>query len=126
MKTISLFILLLASTIGVFSQTINRGPYLQSNLPTSVILMWRTTTATDSKVMIGTHPDSVTRIYSLGGSRTDHQIKLTGLNPYTKYYYIVGNSSTNFFSADSIHSFVTAPYRDWETDRKSTRLNSSH
>ena len=28
--------------------------------------------------------------------------------------------------ADKGYAFICAPYRDWETDRKSTRLNSSH
>ena len=30
------------------------------------------------------------------------------------------------FSADSGNLQISKPYRDWETDRKSTRLNSSH
>ena len=32
----------------------------------------------------------------------------------------------SFFGANKQDKNAQAPYRDWETDRKSTRLNSSH
>ena len=37
---------------------------------------------------------------------------------------IVKNAVIN--SMDAYHALCKKAYRDWETDRKSTRLNSSH
>ena len=56
------------------------------------------------------------------------QLLSVGVNSYTKTHPLqayfakkVGHSERQFLHAE-IHAF----YRDWETDRKSTRLNSSH
>ena len=46
-------------------------------------------------------------------------------NPYTNYIRTALNIST-VGEHQLITGFNTAMYRDWETDRKSTRLNSSH
>ena len=37
----------------------------------------------------------------------------------------IGSIDLDFTNQNNI-VFITAYYRDWETDRKSTRLNSSH
>ena len=57
-----------------------------------------------------------------------------GLNPLLQNYWMVIHPPTLFlgFAATAIPfafamgGLVTRQYRDWETDRKSTRLNSSH
>ena len=46
-----------------------------------------------------------------------------GLKPLTKHYLFFDDIAVN--SSGGGNNQVT-PYRDWETDRKSTRLNSSH
>src|SRR5262245_35113308 len=40
--------------------TVQRGPYLQTGTPTSVIVKWRTDVATSGRVMYGTQPSSLT------------------------------------------------------------------
>ena len=55
-------------------------------------------------------------------------------NPITELLYAIDvNKETNTITfnrrpptPDSGLNYITAIYRDWETDRKSTRLNSSH
>ena len=44
---------------------------------------------------------------------------------HTVLAYYVGGSLTGILSKDATFT-PQRPYRDWETDRKSTRLNSSH
>jgi hypothetical protein len=42
-------------------------------------------------------------------STNEHEIKLTGLVPDTKYYYAVGTATTNLAGSNVNHFFVTAP-----------------
>ena len=39
---------------------------------------------------------------------------------------IEGKRITNYYGIVSGETIIGSAYRDWETDRKSTRLNSSH
>ena len=39
---------------------------------------------------------------------------------------VVGDGEHNLLWKIAANTYSTASYRDWETDRKSTRLNSSH
>ena len=43
----------LALAQSASAQFVTRGPYLQIGTPTSVIVRWRTSTATDSRVLYG-------------------------------------------------------------------------
>ena len=60
--------------------------------------------------------------------------RLSGSTTYVKVFWKIDNvdntSLTNVFTYMSKYTigadFITYGYRDWETDRKSTRLNSSH
>ncbi len=91
------------------SQTINRGPYLQSGAPSSMIIRWRTTQATDSRVRFGTAQGSLNLIADDPTSTTEHIVKLTGLSPDTKYYYSVGTASTTLAGGDANYYFITSP-----------------
>ena len=64
-------------------------------------------------------------------------VSLNSTQTYLSNWASGGNSAFNltgllnysFFYRDNRHSWdniIKAAYRDWETDRKSTRLNSSH
>ena len=56
------------------------------------------------------------------GSGLWKQITLT-YNPWVNSHW----TKTRFFDKQDPDAFTLTPtYRDWETDRKSTRLNSSH
>ena len=86
-----------------------RGPYLQSGTPTSMIIKWRTSTATNSKVWYGPNPASLTQTMQESGARTNHEIKLTGLAPNTRYYYAIGDNSGILAGGTPNHFFQTSP-----------------
>jgi hypothetical protein len=60
-------------------------------------------------VLFGTDPGSLTSDVSLGGSRTDHELTLGGLEPNTRYYYAVGTLGEILAGGDADHFFVTPP-----------------
>ena len=88
--------------------TLTRGPYLQLGTQSSIVVRWRTETATDSRVRYGTNPSNLSSVVDDSTSATEHTVKLTGLNPSTKYYYSVGRSTATLAGGAS-HFFVTAP-----------------
>jgi len=85
-----------------------RGPYLQIKTPTNCIVRWRTDAPTDSRAQFGITQTNLDRTAEMSGSRTDHELTLGGLSPYTAYFYSVG-SSTNVFASGPEFRFVTAP-----------------
>ena len=95
--------------VDVNAQTINRGPYLQSVTTGSIFIKWRTDVASASKVWYGTTQGNLNNVVDLGGSTTDHEVQITGLNSNTTYYYAVGYGSTQLAGDDSDHYFNTTP-----------------
>lgn len=91
------------------AQTVTRGPYLQMATPTSIEVRWRTSSTTNSYVRYGTTQAQLTAVASDSALTTEHQVKLTGLKPGTKYFYAVGTSTTNLVGNDANHLFVTSP-----------------
>src|SRR5438046_1172708 len=85
-----------------------RGPYLQLKTATNLIVRWRTDLPTDSRVQFGTNASSLDRVVELNGTRTNHEVTLNDLSPYTAYFYSVG-SSTGVLASGSSYRFVTAP-----------------
>lgn len=99
---------LLLATVPAWAQTVTRGPYLQQGTSTSVIVRWRTDTAANSRVRYGTSPGSLSLHADNTISTTEHEVKLTGLSPGTKYYYSIG-TTTRTLAGDDTYFFVTAP-----------------
>jgi len=85
-----------------------RGPYLQTLTPSSVIIRWRTDTASDSKVNFGVNANSLDNQITNSTITTEHEVQLTGLSAATMYFYNVG-SSTTVWSSGSDHFFKTQP-----------------
>jgi hypothetical protein len=113
------------------AQTVSRGPYLQQATPTSIIIKWKTSTSTNSKVNYGTSLTSLSASVTLTVSSVNHEIKLTGLLPYTKYYYSVGTTTSTLVTAAPDIYFRTAPnygqkgdYRFWVIGDAGTGGNS--
>lgn len=102
-------VLLLSAFLAAhFIPGLLRGPYLQSATSTSIVIRWRTDVPTDSRVAFGlaagsliVHVDSMTLV-------TEHEVKLTGLQPSTRYYYSIGTSQ-QVLQGDSDNYFETAP-----------------
>jgi acid phosphatase type 7 len=87
---------------------VTRGPYLQTGTPTSVIVRWRTDTATDSRVRYGTNPADLSSIRDNSLVTTEHEVAVTGLLPDTQYYYSIG-TTTGILAGGSDFTFITAP-----------------
>lgn len=100
-----------AIAAGVAAQpaVLLRGPYLQTGTPTSVIVRWRTSVASDGLVRFGTTPGALTETASQAGATTEHRVLLSGLTPHTRYFYAIGSATGTLAGADLDHSFVTAP-----------------
>jgi len=90
--------------------TVTRGPYLQLGTDTSVVVRWRTDVATDSRVSYGSAPGGLDSfVDGPAGTRTEHEVQLSGLARDARYYYAVGTSTGILAGDDATHFFVTAP-----------------
>ncbi len=126
MKKLSIFFLLLIS-INVFSQNttpplqkgetkfinkpmLTRGPYLQVATDTSMVIRWRTDLLARSRVRYGASPNNLDKIIDDITLKTEHEIKLTGLLPSTKYYYSIGTlKDTLQYGEDNYFSTLPVP-----------------
>jgi hypothetical protein len=104
-----IFVVLLTLCIGEsFGQSVVRGPYLQTPTENSIIVMWRSNVATNSVVWYGTDSTQLNSSAAGNNNATDHTVNLTGLQPYTKYFYAVGDQAI-YGGGTSNHFFYTAP-----------------
>ena len=87
---------------------LTRGPYLNMGNETAVTLRWRTDVATNSRVEVGTSFGNYPIVVNNASSVTEHEVRVTGLSPDTKYYYRFG-SSTQALQQGSDNYFITAP-----------------
>ena len=97
------------SPAGATTATIVRGPYLQIGAPTSMVIRWRTATATDSRVLYGDGPAHLTQLHDEAPLTLEHEVKLSGLSPGTRYFYAVGSTTETLAGGDSSYAFSTAP-----------------
>ena len=93
------------------AQSVTRGPYLQSGTETSVVVRWRTNSATNSRVRFGPQPGQLTSVVDEPTATTEHAVRLSGLTPSTKYHYAVGTTAGALAGDDANHFFVTSPPR---------------
>jgi hypothetical protein len=100
------FDLQLAGVVNI--PVITRGPYLQQGGTTNITVRWRTGLPTDSGVRYGTNPAALTFSASDTSITTEHEVRLTGLEPDTKYFYSIGTWGVPVAGDDS-YFFVTAP-----------------
>lgn len=85
-----------------------RGPYLQVATPTSIVVRWRTDALARSRVRYGTSPGELNEIADDSTLVTEHQVKLTGLTPHTRYYYSIG-AFMDTLQGDADNYFYTLP-----------------
>lgn len=116
MKLISfLFISFLFLSSSLIGQNINVGPYLQDAEPSSIKIMWETSSGNESTVEWGTSNalgNSSSGIFIAGnGLSRIHTTTLAGLEANTKYYYRV---ITNNVQSD-VFDFVTPPLPNSES-----------
>jgi len=85
-----------------------RGPYLQAATESSIVVRWRTNVATRSRVSYGLAANSLTKSIDDLELSTEHEIKLIGLQPNTKYYYGVGALNDTLMKGEDTY-FATLP-----------------
>ena len=76
---------------------ISRGPYLQQASDDEITIRWSTVTDRDAVVRYGTDPNNLNQFasgVSTGTAPTKHSVNITGLNPDTRYFYSIGDSTT--------------------------------
>jgi len=105
---VSTFFIVFTAGILYSQVTVARGPYIQAVTQTSIVIKWRTNTATTSRVIYGLDQISLINTVVESASTTEHQVEITGLNPDTKYYYSIGNG-TDILSAGPDQFFFTVP-----------------
>jgi len=88
---------------------VTRGPYLQMATDSAITVRWRTSAATTGRVVYGDSPQALTSGVSVVPISTEHEVRLTGLTPATRYYYAVGTSAEVLAGGDSSFTFRTAP-----------------
>lgn len=74
------------------SGTLTRGPYLNQGNHNSIVVRWRSSQPVVGRVRYGTSSSNLNQVTNETSAKTDHEIKLTGLTPYTRYYYSVGSA----------------------------------
>ncbi|WP_266367689.1 metallophosphoesterase [Tellurirhabdus rosea] len=87
--------------------TVLHGPYLQQVTPTSIQIRWRTDIPATSRVDLFSDRKKTQKIVSDDKLVTEHEVRLDGLKPATKYFYSFGDK-TSVTPADD-QFFVTAP-----------------
>lgn len=90
--------------------TITRGPYINMTTHGNLTLRWITSPATNSKVWWGLSGSTInfTNTFVDNNSTTDHEARISGLLPRSKYFYGVGSTS-ECISSGTTNYFWTAP-----------------
>lgn len=90
------------------AQSLIRGPYLQMATGTSINIRWRTDVSTISRVRYGIVPSSLTGVLEDLSLKTEHELKITGLSPNTKYWYSI-EGGAGILQGDNDNYFKTLP-----------------
>ncbi len=69
-----------------------RSPYLNQANHNSIVVRWRSTLSTIGRVRYGLTPENLNLSTDEASAQTNHVVKLTGMTPYTRYYYSVGSA----------------------------------
>ena len=88
---------------------LERAPYLQKGTPSSVVVRWRTTIPSDSRLLWGSSPGSLTHSLVDSTLSTEHELEITGLPPATTVYYAVGTTKRILAGGDVEHAYTTPP-----------------
>jgi len=94
---------------------ITRGPLLQMVNAGAVTVRWTTAAANSSRIKYGNDENALTREITDAHLVTEHEMRITGLLPDTKYYYAIG-SQQSILKGSYRNYFTTSPPAD--TKRK--------
>ncbi|WP_431157921.1 fibronectin type III domain-containing protein [Winogradskyella poriferorum] len=123
-KYFQLIFLLIVIHHLAYAQSVIRGPYLQKVTPNSIVVKWRTDLNVNSVIEYSTNQQFDTfTVLDTNIQKTDHEIEITGLTPYTVYYYRIGNggslinNSTDLYFRTSPTIGEVNPYSFWVLGR---------
>lgn len=88
---------------------VTRGPYLQRAAPSSIVVRWRTSVASDTVVWYGTSKTSLTRWVVDVRPTCEHEVEIAGLAAESRYFYGVGSTQGMLRGGDDSHYFRTPP-----------------
>jgi hypothetical protein len=88
---------------------LTRGPYVQNASHSAMSVRWRTDIASPTRVRYGTSRAAMTSVAENPAALTEHEIRLTGLDPDTRYYYSIGDFKTTLAGDDDTTHFHTNP-----------------
>lgn len=100
------------------SGTLTRGPYLNQANPNSIVIRWRSSQPVVGRVRFGSAPGNLTSTADEAAATTEHVVQLTGLTPYTRYYYSIGSAADTLAGGDAEHTFRTSPVPGTATDTR--------
>jgi hypothetical protein len=89
---------LLLSIVACADSSNERGPYLQSPTPTSIVVKWRNGGNTTGKVSYGTVKGQLFEEVERKTGSLDHEVLIENLLPDTVYYYRVNGANESEFS----------------------------
>ncbi|HJK99841.1 MAG TPA: metallophosphoesterase family protein [Polyangiaceae bacterium LLY-WYZ-15_(1-7)] len=89
--------------------TAQRAPYLQRLTPTEVTVVWRTADAARGTVCWGPAPDALSERVDGVDGLTQHELRLAGLSPNTRYWYAAVTDGACPARADEADTFRTGP-----------------
>ena len=88
---------MLCCGVQLVAQEISIQPYLQDASPTSISILWETTSAEESVVEWGATDalgnTTLGIAYPSNGEARIHEVEIQGLQRFTKYFYRVNKSS---------------------------------
>ncbi|MGV3641364.1 MAG: metallophosphoesterase [Adhaeribacter sp.] len=87
---------------------LTRGPYLQMGSSSAMTLRWRTDKAADSRLEVGTTYGTYPLQATNSNQTTEHEVRISGLKPGTRYYYRFG-SATQVLQSGRDNFFTMAP-----------------
>ena len=94
--------------VGDQAAVLSRGPYLMVGTPHSMVVRWRSSTATDTRVRWGTDPGNLNDMAENPTPTAEHEIEIGPLTSDTRYYYSIGSTQSELASGAEFN-FRTAP-----------------
>ena len=86
----------------------DRGPYLQMMSSNAVTIRWQSKNQFKGVVNYGIKPNQLTKSQHEENASEEHEVRLTGLKPATKYFYSVGDGENDSIQGTDFW-FKTSP-----------------
>lgn len=106
---LSIIAVMLFSFSSLSAQTLLRGPYLQMPTDSSIVIKWRTDAADTGTVHLSATMGGADIVKTETTATTEHEVRVTGLQPDTKYFYYVTTGGSMLAGGNNFHYFSTNP-----------------